>query len=45
MVMVDSTLVLRAGKETILLIDPSATTPGLALPIESLKMVAWARDK
>jgi len=44
-VRVDSTLVLRAGKETILLVDSSATTPGLALPIGSLKMVALARDE
>jgi hypothetical protein len=42
---VGTTLALRAGKEMILLSGSRTTAKGVALPIESLKMVAWDAKK
>lgn len=44
-VRVEAKLALRAGKEMILLNGSGATAQGVALPMESLKMVAWGPEE
>jgi hypothetical protein len=42
---IEATLALRAGKQMILLSGSGPTAQGVALPMESLKMVAWGPEE